>query len=409
MSFEIRPLLQEQIPAFRQAISAGFGYDADLEDEMGAERFDAIFDRDRAFPAFDGDDVVGTGSDFELTLTVPGGAQVPMSGLTIITVRPTHTRQGVLTAMMREHVDRAHANGEPLGGLWASEVPIYGRFGYGAAVLMHGVKLDARLAGRGGRESGVTVRLVDVDEAKRLLPGIYDRVQKTRPGMYQRSEDWWTYRLFHDPEKQRDGASALRHAVAEQNGGPVGYVSYRQKASWDQLAEGEIRIRELLPASDSAYRALWNYAVNVDLFPIVKYWNNPVDDPLPLVLQDGRAVTTTDYSDGLWIRLIDVAAALEKRTYTGSGSVVIQVADPFCVWNEGTYRLSIEEGRAACEKVTGVPDISMNVNTLGALYMGGRDAVAYARAGRIDGDIESISRLGSLFRSSPAPWCAEIF
>lgn len=342
-------------------------------------------------------------------MTVPGGAQVPMSGLTIITVQPTHTRQGVLTAMMREHVDRAHHRGEPLGGLWTAEVPIYGRFGYGAAAQLHGVKLDARLAGRGGSEPGVAVRLVDPDEARRLLPGIYDRVQKTRPGMYQRSDDWWKYRLFHDPEKHREGASALRHAVAEQDGKPVGYMSYRQKASWDQLAEGEIRIRELLPISDSGYRALWHYAVNVDLFPIVKYWNIPVDDPLPLILNDGRAITTTDYLDGMWVRLIDVADALVQRTYSGTGTAVIQITDQFCGWNEGTHRLTVEDGAATCEKVTAEAEVSMDVATLGALYLGGRDAVSYARAGRIDGDAEAIRRLGAMFRSSPAPWCPEIF
>ena len=91
MSFEIRPLLQEQVPAFRQAIYAGFGHDSDPDDKSAAERFDAVFGTERAFPAFDGEEIVGTGADFELRVTVPGGAQVPMSGLTIITVRPTHT------------------------------------------------------------------------------------------------------------------------------------------------------------------------------------------------------------------------------------------------------------------------------------------------------------------------------
>ncbi|MCP4305879.1 MAG: GNAT family N-acetyltransferase [bacterium] len=409
MSFEIRTLLREQIPACRQALAAGFGYDSDPDDEAATERFDAIFGTERAFPAFDGNEIVGTGSDLELNVTVPGGAQVPMSGLTIITVRPTHTRQGVLTAMMREHVDRARKRGEPLGGLWASEVPIYGRFGYGPATLMHGIKFDARLAGRGGSEPGVTVRLAGGDEAETVLPQLYNRAMKTRPGMYKRSEDWWKYRLFHDPEKHRDGASALRHAVAERNGEPIGYVTYRQKASWDLLSEGELRIRELIPVDDAAYRALWHYAANIDLFPIVKYWSNPVDDPLPLIMRDGRTVVTTDYSDGLWVRLIDVADALVKRSYSGTGSVVISIADQFCPWNEGTYRLVVDDGTAACEKVAAEPDVAMDVNTLGAMYLGGRDAVSFARAGRIEGDAAAVARFGTLFRSSPAPWCPEIF
>jgi len=408
MSFEIRKLTPEDVPAFRQAIAAGFGHDADLEDETGSERFDAIFKLDRANAAFDGDAIVGTGGDFEFEMTVPGGAQVATSGLTIVTVRPTHTRQGVLTAMMREHFDQAMGRGEPLGALWASEAPIYGRFGYGAAAVMHDVKLDARHTGRGGSEPGVTVRLLEIDEAKKALPRIYEQVQPTRPGMYKRSADWWTYRLFYDPEKWREGASATRYAVAEQNGEAIGYLSYRQKGNWDLLSEGEIRITELMPATDAAYRALWHYAVSIDLFPIVKYWNTPADDPLAHLVRDGRAVATK-VTDSLWLRLIDVPMALQLRTYEGSANLVLRITDRFCGWNDGTYRLTVDEGVATCEQITADADVELTVGTLGSLYLGGHSAAALARAGSISGDISAVQRLDRLFGGTLEPWCPEIF
>ena len=408
MSFEIRPLTDDHVPAFRQALSATFGYDADLDDEEAQARFEAVFDNDRMYPAYDGDEIVGTGGDFAFDMTVPGGGQVPSSGLTIITVRPTHTRQGVLTAMMRKHFDRARERGEPLGGLWASEVPIYGRYGYGAASSHNDVKLDARLAGRDGNEDGVTVRLLQREEAEQLLPAMFEQIQPTRPGMYTRTEAWWTNRLFSDPEKYRDGASAMRYAVAESGNGPIGYVSYRQKASWSTLAEGEIQIRELMPVTDAGYRALWHYVVGIDLFPIVKYWANPIDDPLPFLLRDGRAAETK-ISDALWSRLIDLPVALEARNYENDGSLVMRVSDPFCAWNEGTYRLAISGGEATCEKVVAEPDVSLPVGTLGSLYLGGNSAVALARAGRLHGNRESVRSLGRLFRSYQAPWCPEIF
>ena len=290
MSIEVRPLTAEVVPAFRSAIAYTFGYDADLEDAEAAARFEALFEPARMFPLFDGDEIVATGGDFGFEMAVPGEQQVLTSGLTIITVRPTHTRQGALTMMMREHFSRARERGEPLGALWASEFPIYARFGYGASAELNDIKLDARQAGRGGTEDGVMVRLVGVEEAKKVLPGIYGAIQPTRPGMYKRSDVWWMHRHFTDPEKHRGGASALRFAIAEVGGEPVGYMSYRQKASWEQISEGEILIRDMMPATDAAYRALWHYAVNIDLFPIVKYWNNPVDDPLTFLLEDGRAV-----------------------------------------------------------------------------------------------------------------------
>ena len=275
--------------------------------------------------------------------------------------------------------------------------------------MLHGIKVDARHGGRGGAEPGVTVRLVGTEEAKDVLPPLYAQLQKTRPGMYQRSEDWWTHRLFYDPERIRDGGSAIRHALAEGNGAPVGYMSYRQKGNWDLLSEGEVRIRELIPISDAGYRALWHYALNIDLFPIVKYWNNPIDDPLPLLIPNGRAMATTDLGDGLWVRLIDVPAALRARTYSGSGSIVLGIADSFCDWNEGTYRITIDSGVAKCERVATESDVAMDVGTLGALYMGGRDATSLARAGLIDGGADSVAHLNGFFRNSPEPWCPEIF
>lgn len=409
MTLELRPLTPENVPAFRQVLSLGFGHDTDLDDEEAAERFVALFPLDRAFPVFDGGEVISTGADFEFQVTVPGGAQAPMAGLTIVTVRPTHTRRGVLTTMMHEHFRRAHERGEYLGGLWASEAPIYGRFGYGPAIQHHEVKFDTRYTGRGGFEPGVTVRLVAKEEAEKLLPDLYAAVQSRQPGMFQRSADWWKYRLFYDPEKWRDGASAVRHAVAFDGEEPVGYVSYRQKGDWDQLSNGEVRIKELLPVTDAGYRALWHYLSNIDLFPIIKHWNMAPDDPLWLLFRDGRAVGTTSVSDGVWVRLIDVPRALEARRYTRDGSVSIRVVDDFCRWNDGAYHLSIDEGRASCTKADGDTDVSMTASTLGALYLGGRDAAALARVGRIEGSPEAVHRLNWLLRSSPDPWCAEIF
>lgn len=310
--------------------------------------------------------------------------------------------------MMREHFARARERGEPLGALWASEYPIYARFGYGASGEISGIKLDARQAGRGRSEAGTTVRLIGGEEAKKALPGIFEAIQPTRPGMYKRADHWWEHRHFTDPEKYRGGASALRFAIAEAAGEPVGYMSYRQKASWEEISEGEIRIREMMPATDGAYRALWNYAINIDLFPIVKYWNNPVDDPLPFLLDDGRAVETKT-SDGLWTRLIDVPAALGARLYAADGALTIRVEDSFCEWNDATYRLEVEGGVASCQRVTAEPDVSMPASTLGALYLGGRSARALHRVDLLQGDPVALTKLDSMFRSYPAPWCPEIF
>src|SRR6478735_10648248 len=77
---------------------------------------------------------------FPLELALPGPygepRLVPCAGLSWVGVHPDHRRQGVLTAMMRHHLEQVRATpGTHLSALHASEPAIYGRYGYGLACL----------------------------------------------------------------------------------------------------------------------------------------------------------------------------------------------------------------------------------------------------------------------------------
>jgi hypothetical protein len=52
--------------------------------------------------ACDGLDIVGMAHYLDLQLTVPGGAVLPMAGITIVAVAPTHRRRGILRTMYTE-------------------------------------------------------------------------------------------------------------------------------------------------------------------------------------------------------------------------------------------------------------------------------------------------------------------
>jgi predicted N-acetyltransferase YhbS len=139
MDLTVRPITQDEVPAFRQQLARGFGHDVREADH---ERFSKVFETPRLIAAFDGADIVGSCGAFSFDVTVPGGA-LPMGGTTIVTVLPTHRRRGVLRAMMREHLAEVRAHEEPLAGLWASEASIYGRFGYGLTVEACKMTVDA--------------------------------------------------------------------------------------------------------------------------------------------------------------------------------------------------------------------------------------------------------------------------
>lgn len=404
----VRNITEDDVDLFRRRLDRGFGNDSS-EDPDARRRFTDVFELDRTLAAFDDDDIVGTAGALSFDLTVPGGNTVPMGGTTIVSVQPTHRRRGVLRAMMDAHLDDVAARAEPLAGLWASESSIYGRFGYGPATYRHVVSFDSAAADF--REaSSVRVELFDSPaEAAPLMKEIYERVRPTVSGMLSRSEQWWEVRHLHDAEQHRRGMSRRRFAICTSNGEPAGYATYRQKSQWeDFIANGKIGVEEVIAVDPTAQMALFRYLANIDLFTEVEWWNARIDDHLPLSITDSRRIKRK-VVDGMWIRLMDVPAALHARTYETDGSVTIDVEDDTRPEVSGTYSLEVVDGVARCERTTGAAELACAIDVLGHLYLGGGDAYAMAAAGRLRGEVEAVRRAHRMFRSDRAPWCPEVF
>jgi len=406
--FEVRTITPDDAELFRRRVSRGFGGDAE-NDTASVERFEAIFEYDRTLAAFDGDDIIGTGAGFSLGLTVPGGVEVPMGGTTVITVQPTHRRRGVLRSLMERHFDDVAERGEPLAGLWASESSIYGRFGYGPATYRSIASIGSQGVDFGGQPAKGSVRLVEADEAEPILRSVYEDARPTRAGMLTRSDAWWTHRLMADPEAWRESKSARRYLVYEEDGEVTGYATYRQKSKWeDFLADGTVDVTEVVATTSTAHSSIWSFLTSVDLFPNVEWWNMPLDDPLPFKITDPRRVVRK-MSDGLWVRVMDVPAALSARSYHYDGHLVFGVEDRARPENTGTYRLEVSDGVGHCERVSGAGEVVVDIDVLGHLYLGAGDARGMAEAGRIEGDPGAVRRLHRIMRTDRQPWCPEVF
>lgn len=336
MSHQIRPVAADELDAFRDVLSHAFNEDA-LPEET--ERFAKLFETERSFAGFDGDEMVATGGTFSLQLTVPGNV-VPAGGTTMIAVKPTHRRRGLLRQMMRYHIDEVHGRGEPLAALWASDTAIYGRFGFGLASRRHEYTIATEhLQFHGSSPAKGEVRIADMETALPAMMAVYDAVAATRPGMYARREDWWRHKVLYDPERWRDGFSARRYALYAENGKVSGYTTYRVKAKWERgHGEGEVRVIELKGTSPEARNALWRYLVGIDLTTTLNAWSMPADDELPWRVVNPRRITI-EVVDGLWVRPVDLPAALQARRYSAPGRLVLAVHDDFCPWNSGTWAL----------------------------------------------------------------------
>jgi len=355
--------------------------------------------------AFEGDRVVGGAAALALQMTVPGGS-LPCTGVTAVGVDPTHRRRGILTRMMRAQLDAAHERGDPIAALWPSEASIYGRFGFGLASFAVELQVPRDHSAFALPVERIPARIISAEEALDAFPRVYDRVAARTPGMYARSREWWKSRILPDPRERRRSAGPARRVLLERDGEPVAYAIYRHQQAFEYgVSTGSLLVVEAFAADPAAEAALWRYLCDIDWVATITASLLPLDHPLLLLVTDMPRLRFT-LSNALWVRLVDVGAALSGRGYRDGGEIVFDVVDTFAPWNEGRWRLA--DGRA--ERTDAEPDVLLPAAELGAAYLGGVTFGQLGRAGRVD-EMKpgALGRADSVFRGDRAPWCPETF
>ncbi|NUT52435.1 MAG: GNAT family N-acetyltransferase [Saccharothrix sp.] len=402
MALTLRTLTAGELPDFQRVVNSAFLVDS-AEDQL--ERWRGLFEPDRHHAVFDGDELIGGGGIQSRELTVPGAGPRPVAAVTSVAVKPGHRRRGVLTRVMRAQLHGAHEEGrEAVAALWASESSIYPRFGYGLSAEFTKLSLP-RGAGfhPGVSVGGDRVREVSRDEAMPFARTVYDDLRPARTGWLSRTDANWDYFLA-DTERDRGGLTAYRYVVH-----PQGYAVYRIKEDWqDRGPRSELHLRELVARTDEAYAALYRYLLDVDLIGELKFFTAS-DDPITHLLADVR-LALRSRSDALWVRLVDVDRALTQRRYASDVDVVLEVSDGFCPWNEGRWRFTAKDGEATVRRVDDDPDVVLDVQALGAAYLGGTRLTTLARAQRVSevtaGALNALSRA---FSGDHEPHCIEVF
>ncbi|WP_459752690.1 GNAT family N-acetyltransferase [Streptomyces sennicomposti] len=360
----------------------------------------------RSLGVWDGDACVGSVGAFGFRLTVPGGSPVPAAGVTMVGVAATHRRRGVLTSLMRRQLDDVRSWGEPLALLTASEPAIYGRFGYGAATFQLDAGIDTTRVGLSvpPGADGVRLRYAAPAEVLDACEAVYARLVPARPGMLARQPGWERQALL-DPESERDGASPSQCVVAERDGEVTGYARYRTKLGWGPGGhDGTVTLDDLAALDPATDAALWRFLFGIDLMTTLKVAARPVDDAWQYLVSDIRRCRPR-VRDALYVRLVDVGAALAARTYQAPVDVVLEVEDAFCPWNAGRWRLSGDVKGAVCERTSDPAELVLSVRELGAAYLGGVPLAGLAAAGRVrEVRRGALAEAAVGFGSAVAPW-----
>lgn len=394
--------------AYHAAVSRGF----QEEDHAEIVEFDRkLLDNDRAFGFTVGSRWVATCCAFDRSITVPGGADLPVAAVSVVTVHPPFRRRGLLTAMMKHQLEDIERRGEPLAALWASESLIYGRFGYGPATSRARLSGDnARLHFLPGIRPTGSVDEVSRDQFLAAAKPLHEAGRADRPGGLDRPDLWWDAYLF-DYEFNRGGASELRYALHYNDSGDVdGYAYYRFKEGMDETGPiGEVRINEVRADDPGALAGLWRYLLDLDLARTFKIRNVPFDEPLRHLVADARAVRT-EITDNLYVRIVDLVAALQGRRYAAEVDLVIDVTDPLLPANNGRFRLRGGAVAAEVKRTRADPDLSMTILELGTVYLGGTTLADLHRAGRVtEHTAGAVAVASAAFGWHRAPWCPDPF
>ncbi|MET7810764.1 GNAT family N-acetyltransferase [Streptomyces sp. NPDC005395] len=411
---DVRPVTDDEFPDWNRALNTGFLQPpAVAEEQVEARR--RQFVRGRSLGAFDGDRCVATFRSFDQELTAVGGRPVQADAISNVTVTATHRRRGLLTRMMAQDLAAAKERGDVVATLIAAEYPIYGRYGFGPATTMTEWTVDVPRAGLDRRwaapEDGGRIDLVDGEDVRKLGPELHERLRRAQPGAVSRTELWWQSRTGVVNMNGTPWTEPYYVLYRSADGGVEGLASYRTDDHWGDAKQplNTATVEWLIGVTPAAERALWHYLCSIDWVQTVKSgWRSP-DDLLPLLLPDPRAARITTQADWLWVRILDVAAALEARTYDGQGAVVLELVDRGGLTG-GRWRLEAGPDGASCTPTTESAHVVLDVGDLAALWLGDESAVRLAALGRVREERAGAARVvDALLRTSGRPWCPDMF
>jgi predicted acetyltransferase len=309
-------------------------------------------------------------------VAVPGPhgttCDVLADALTGVSVAATHRRRGLLRSMITRSLQAAKDRGDAFSMLLAAEWPIYGRFGYAPAVM------NAEYVYHPRRSSATlpapppgSVRQVEAPEVAAVAPGIFEVARRLRPGQVDRRHPWWDRRTAVNGYQP---IGKQPHWILHEGpDGPDGLLAWKVSRDFDLNGHlGAIEIDEFVTANDTAYRDLWAYLGGIDAIDEIKLDNASTFEPVHWLLPDARALEQVSSWDSLWVRLLDVPAALSGRAYAIPGRVVLDVVDEeLGGYGAGRVVLDADEDGAQCTPTTETADLRVGQRALAACYLGG--------------------------------------
>ena len=345
------------------------------------------------------------------------GERAAIAGVTAVGTLPTKRRRGYLRAAMEYSLTEQYERGQSLAVLYASQAAIYQRFGYAVCSNRCSYEidpLDLHFIHYPEPRGELSVsNAADLPDDAQVIRDLYRAFAAPRHGLVHRGRDTWDAEALAEPDDIHEGP--IRCLLYEEDGQPLGYMLYTsaELREYSTITGGQrdhrTTVREYGWLTPAAYIAMWQFIAAHDLVWRVYVNDAPEDDPLFVYARDPRTLRRKT-SDGVLVRIVDLARALSIRPYPAEGSVSFRVHDDLCDWNDATWALDVGPEGSDIRQTDAEPDFSLDIHSMAQLITGHLSASYLARLGRLDVTNRSaLARADAIFATEYRMHCMNHF
>jgi predicted acetyltransferase len=346
---------------------------------------------------------VGTSNSWVSRLAIPGDRTLDAWAISTVTVASTHHKRGIARALIEAELAAA-AKHVPMAMLTVSESSLYQRYGFAPAAFAADYEFDVRRVTWSGPVPDGRIEYITNQQFAEHLEEMHNRLMVHSPGQV----DIWPLRaaqLAGTASSEEDRAKKIRAIRYLSPDGTVeGIANYTVSGGDDDFVAHTLTVHHILTASSDAYAAIWRYLLEVPLIATVKVEHQRVDEPVMWMITDMRAAKVTVW-EHQYLRILDVPAVLEARSYLADGDVILDVSDPY-EYAAGRWHFRVRDGVGRVTPATGnsdVPAVELGAAELSALYLGGVRPKTLVASGRVRAPADSAD-VDRLTRSETSPF-----
>lgn len=331
------------------------------------------FKPERFWGIFEGEDLQAKLTILPFQVYLQGGI-LNMGGIAGVATWPENRRKGHVSTLLKHALQEMKNKGQTLSFLHPFSIPFYRKFGWELYAEYKKYTIPAKNFPLKVDVPGKVTR--DVTDIP-TLDSMYQSFANRYNGTLVRDESWWKQSVLNEY-----GYSAVYYSA---EGEPQGYVLYK-------LEGKKLVCDEFVYLNEEARSGLWTFFGNHDSrIEQVELTMVPGDDELPFILPDPSV--TQEIVPYFMARIVDLKSFIEQYPFEANkeAELTIQVKDAAAPWNDGAWKLTVDgQGRANVVQLSATGeasfDLSADIQTLSALFLGYKRPHALYRIHRLTGD-----------------------